>query len=100
VQIPAEHAGPRGFRCRRAVLAAVVAPASPGVVSHRRPCFRVAFSVGVDDVKSVAVLSLSTRVKDLLPDRRSALVGWSPCRAICKDRCLPALSVAIVPRTA
>jgi hypothetical protein len=98
--LPAEHAGPRGFRRRRAILAAIVAPAPPGVVSHRRPCFRVARPAGVYDVTGVAVLSLSTRVEDPLPDRRSALVGWLFRRAVCMDKRFPALSVAVVPRLA
>jgi hypothetical protein len=42
------------------------------VVAYRRPCFRVARSACVDDVAGVAVLSLSARIKDLLPDWRSA----------------------------
>jgi hypothetical protein len=92
--------GPRGFRRRRAVLAAVVAHAPPGVVAHCRTCLCVACSAGVDDVAGVAVQILSARIKDPLPDRHSALVGWLPCRAICVDRCLLALSTVIVPRAA
>jgi hypothetical protein len=63
-------------------------------------CLRVARSVSVDDVVGVAVLSLSVRVKDPLPDRRSALVSWSPHRSVCLDECLLALSIAVVPRAA
>jgi hypothetical protein len=40
------------------------------------------------------------RVKDSLPDRHSALVGWLPRHAARVDRCLLALSAAVVPRTA
>jgi hypothetical protein len=32
---------------------------------------------------------------DPLPDRRSALVGWLPYRAICVDGCLLALGVVV-----
>jgi hypothetical protein len=80
---------PRGCRSARPT----------GVVAYRRPRFCVAHSVGVDDIAGVAVLSLSARIKDLLPDWRSALVGWLPCHAICVDRCLLALGAAIVPCT-
>jgi hypothetical protein len=39
--LPAEHTGPRGFRRRGAILAAVVAAAPPGVVAYRHPRLRV-----------------------------------------------------------
>jgi hypothetical protein len=70
------------------------------VVAYRRSRFCVAHSADVDDVTSVAVLSLSARIKDPLPNRRSALVGWLPYRAICVDGYLLALSIAVVPRAA
>jgi hypothetical protein len=41
---------------------------------------RVARPPGIDDVVSVVVLGLPARVKDLLPDRRLALVGGLPRR--------------------
>jgi hypothetical protein len=70
------------------------------VVTCCRSCLRVALSAGVYDVAGVTVLGLSTRVKDPLPDRHSALVGWLPRGTARVDGCLLALSVAIVPRTA
>jgi hypothetical protein len=97
---PAEHTGSRGLQRRRAILTVVVAPAPPRVVAHHRPCLRVARSTCVDDVASVAVLSLSARVKDPLPDRCSALVSWSPHRSVCLDGCLLALGAVVVPRAA
>jgi hypothetical protein len=98
--LPSEHTGPRGFRCRGAILTAVVAAAPLRVVAHRRPCLRVTHSVSVDDVAGVAILGLPTRVKDPLPGWRSALVGWLPRRATCVNECLLALGAAVIPRTA
>jgi hypothetical protein len=69
------------------------------VVTHCRPCLHVALSVSIDDVAGVAVLGLPTRIKDPLPDQRSALVGWLPRRATRVDGRLLALGTAIVPRT-
>jgi hypothetical protein len=46
----------------------LVASTPPGVVACRCPCFCVARSARVDDVAGVAALSLSVRIKDLLPD--------------------------------
>jgi hypothetical protein len=73
--LPVEHTGPRGLRRQRAILAAIVASAPPGVVACRRPHFGVAHLESIDDVAGVAVLSLSARIKYPLPDRRSTLVG-------------------------
>jgi hypothetical protein len=98
--LPAEHVCPRGFQRRQAILAAVVAPAPPWVVAYHRPRLCVARSAGVDDVAGIAVLGLSARVKDSLPDRRSTLVGRLFCRAVFMDRRLPALSVVVIPCTA
>jgi hypothetical protein len=98
--LPAKHMGPQGLRRRRAILAAVVALAPPGVVAYRRPRFCVAHSADIDDVAGVAVLCLSARIKDPLPDRRSALVDWLPYRTICVDGYLLALDAAVVPRAA
>jgi hypothetical protein len=39
-------------------------------------------------------------IKDPLPDRRSALIGWLPRRAACVNGPLLALGAAVVPRTA
>jgi hypothetical protein len=69
------------------------------VVACRHPCFLVALSVSVDDVAGIAVLGLPTRIKDPLPDRHSALVGWSPRRATRMDGCLLALGTAVVSCT-
>jgi hypothetical protein len=55
---------------------------------------------GVYDVAGVAVLSLSVRVKDPLPDRRPALVGRLPRGAARMDRCLLTLGATAIPRTA
>jgi hypothetical protein len=56
--------------------------------------------MGIYDVAGIAILELPVRVKDSLPDRRSALVGWlSPCTARV-DGHLLALSTTIVTRTA
>jgi hypothetical protein len=71
----AEHTGPWGLLCRRAILAAVVTSAPPWVVASCRSCLSIAHSAGVDDVVGVAVLGPSARIKDSLPDRRSTLVG-------------------------
>jgi hypothetical protein len=98
--LPAEHTGPRGLRRRRAILAAIVASAPPGVVAYYRPRLCVAHSASVDDIAGVAVLSLSARIKDPLPDRRSALVGRLPHRAACVNGHFWALSTAVVPCTA
>jgi hypothetical protein len=70
------------------------------VIAHHRPCLRVALSVGVYDVAGIAVLGLPTRVKDLLPDWRSALVGWLSHRTARVDGRLLALSTTVVSRTA
>jgi hypothetical protein len=48
-------------------------------------------------LRSVTVLSLSACVKDLLPDRRPALVGRLRRGAAHVNGCLLALSVAVVP---
>jgi hypothetical protein len=45
--------------------------------------------VGVDDIAGVTVLIPSARIKDPLPDWRSALVGRLPRRAICVDASWP-----------
>jgi hypothetical protein len=69
-----------------------------GVVACCRLCLCVAHSAGVDDAAGVAVLSLSARIKNLFPDRRSTLVGWLPCCAICMNGCLLALRAAVISR--
>jgi hypothetical protein len=56
--------------------------------------------VSVDDVAGVAILGLSARVKDPLPDQRSALVGWLPRCATRMDGRLLALGTTVVPRAA
>jgi hypothetical protein len=81
--LPAEHASTRGLRRRRAILAAIIAPAPSWVVGYHRPRLRVARSAGVDDVVGVAILGLPARVEDSLPDRRSAVDGRLSCRAAC-----------------
>jgi hypothetical protein len=70
------------------------------VVARCRSCFCISLPAGVDDVAGVAVLGLPARVKDPLPDWRSALVGWLPRRVARVDRRLLALSTAVVPCTA
>jgi hypothetical protein len=70
------------------------------VVARLRSCLRVALSAGVYDVVGVVVLGLPARVKDPLPDRRSALFGRLPHRAARVDRRLLALGAAVVSRTA
>jgi hypothetical protein len=82
------------------ILTAVVATAPPGVVACRRPRLCVALSASVDDVAGVAVLGLSARIKDPLPNWRWALVGWLPHRATCVDGCLLALGAAVILRAA
>jgi hypothetical protein len=98
-ELPAEHTGPRGLRRRRAILATIIASTPPGVVAHRRPRFRVACSVSVDEVAGVAVLSLCARIKDPLPDRRLALVGRLPNRSACVNGRFRAWRTAVVPHT-
>jgi hypothetical protein len=66
------------------------------VVAYHRPHLRVARPTGVDDVAGVAVLGLFVRVKDSLPDRRSALVGRLSCCAVRMGARLPALGVVVV----
>jgi hypothetical protein len=73
--LPAEHAGSRGLRCRRAVLSTVVAPTPSRVVARHRPCLRVARPPSVDDVAGVAILGLPARVEDPVLDRRVPWVG-------------------------
>jgi hypothetical protein len=97
--LPAEYTGSRGFRRRRAILSAVIAPTPSGVVAYRRPCLRVARLSGVDDVASVTILGLPARVQDPLPDRRAPWVG-GPLRAppACTDAsgpCAPPSSRAL-----
>jgi hypothetical protein len=70
------------------------------VVARRHSCFYAALIAGVYDVVGVAILGLSTRVKDPLPDRCSALAGWLRQRAARVDERLLALSATVVPRTA
>jgi hypothetical protein len=69
------------FRCWRAILAAVVAPAPPWAVAHYCLRLHVTRPTGVDDVAGITVLVLSARVEDSLPDWRSALVGGLSRRA-------------------
>jgi hypothetical protein len=96
--LPAEHTGSRGFRRRRAVLSAVIAPTPSEVVAHRCPRLRVARPPGVDDVASVTVLGLPTRVKDPLPDRRAPWVGGPLRRAARVHRSLGALRAPVFQR--
>jgi hypothetical protein len=70
------------------------------VVARRRLCLRIAPSASIDDVAGVAVLGLPASIKDPLPGRRSALVGWLPRRATCVNGRLLALGTAVVPRIA
>jgi predicted Co/Zn/Cd cation transporter (cation efflux family) len=78
------------------ILSAVVATTPLRVVARCRSCLCIVPSVGIYDVVGVAVLSLSTRVNDLLPDRRPALVGRFPCGAAHVDGCLLTLSTAVI----
>jgi hypothetical protein len=91
--------GPRGFRRRGAFLAAVMVATPSRVVAYCHPCLRVAPSTSVDDVVSIAVLSLPSHIKDPLLDQHSALVGWLPHCATCVDGCLLALGAAVVSRS-
>jgi hypothetical protein len=97
--LSAEHSGSRGLRRRRAILSVFIAPTPPGVVACRRPCLRVARPPGVDDVASVTVLGLPTRVEDPLPDRRApGLAGRSAAPPACTDAsgpCAPPSSRAL-----
>jgi hypothetical protein len=68
------------------------------MVACRRPRLRVARPPGIDDVASIAVLGLPTRVKDPLPDRRPALVGRLPRRAARVNLRLRALRAPVVLR--
>jgi hypothetical protein len=98
--LPAEHTSSRGLWCRRAILAAVVAPAPPRVLAYRRSRLHVARSAGVDDVAYITVLGLSARIKDSLPVRRSTLVGQLSRRAACMNRRFRALRAAVIPHAA
>jgi hypothetical protein len=75
----------------------LVASTPPGVVACRCPCFCVARSARVDDVAGVAALSLSVRIKDLLPDQHSALVGRLSHRAAYMNRHFRALCAVVIP---
>jgi hypothetical protein len=70
------------------------------VVARHCSFFRVTLSASVDDIAGVAVLGLPARIKDPLPDRRSALVGLLPRRVACVDGRLLALGAAVVPHNA
>jgi hypothetical protein len=59
---------------------------------------RVARLPGIDDVASVTVLGLPTRVKDPLPDRRAPWVGGAFRRATRVYRRFGALRAPVVPR--
>jgi hypothetical protein len=61
----------------------VVVPALSRVVAYRHPRPRVARLAGVDDVAGISILGMSARVKDSLPDWRSALVGRLSYRSAC-----------------
>jgi hypothetical protein len=98
--LSAEHTGSRGLWGRRAILAAVVAPAPSWVVAYHRPRLRIAHPAGIDDVAGVTILGLSARVKDLLPDRHSTLVGRLPRRTACVNRRFRTLPSAVIPRAA
>jgi hypothetical protein len=54
---------------------------------------------GVDDVAGVTVLGLSARIKDLLLDRSSTLVGRVCHRAACVNGRFQALRAAVIPHT-
>jgi hypothetical protein len=69
------------------------------VIAHRCLCLRVTLPAGVYDVAGVTILGLPACVKDPLPDRCSALVGWLPCCAARVDERLLALSAAVAPHT-
>jgi hypothetical protein len=86
--LPAEHTGSRGFRRRRAILSAIIAPAPSGAVACRFPRLRIARLPRVDDVASVTVLGLPARVKDPLPNRCAPWVGGPLCRTACVHRSL------------
>jgi hypothetical protein len=83
-----------------AILTTVVEAAPPRVIARCRPRLRVALSASIDDIVGVAILGLPAHIKDLLPDRHSALVGQLPRRAASVDGRLLALGAAVVPRTA
>jgi hypothetical protein len=70
------------------------------VVTRRRSCLCVALSAGVYDITGVAIPGLPVRIKDPLPDPRSALVGWLSRHAARVDERPFALSAAVIPRTA
>jgi hypothetical protein len=72
--LPAEHAGSRGFRRQRVILSAVVAPTPQRVVARRCSLLCIALPPNIYDIAGVVVLGLTTRVKDPLPDWNPALV--------------------------
>jgi hypothetical protein len=69
------------------------------VVAHCRPRLRVAPSASIVDIAGITILGLPARIKDPLPDRHSALVGWLPRRTTCMNGRLLTLGTAVVPRT-
>jgi hypothetical protein len=76
--LPAKHAGSRGFRHWRSILSAVIVSTPLRVVARRHSCLCVALPPGVYDIAGVAILGLTARVKDPLPDRCPTLVCWLP----------------------
>jgi hypothetical protein len=75
VDLPAEHAGSRGLRRRRAILLAIVASTPSRVVACCRPRLRFSRPSGVDDVAGVAVSGLPTRVEEPILGRRAPRVA-------------------------
>jgi hypothetical protein len=96
--LPAEHAGPRGLRCRRVVLPAIVAATPSRVVASRCPRLCVARPPGVDDVAGVTVLGLPARVEEPLLGRRASRVGGTLRCTSRVHRWLGALRTPVVPR--
>jgi hypothetical protein len=96
--LPAEHTGSRGFRRRRAVLIAVVAPTPSRMVACRRPCLRFVRPPSVDDVAGVAVSRLPLCVEEPFLGRRAPRVGGALRCSTRVYRGLGPLRALVVPR--
>jgi hypothetical protein len=96
--LPAEHAGPRGFRRCRTVFIAVVASTSSGVVARGCPRLRFARLPSADDVAGVAVLRLPTCVEESFLGRCAPRVGGVRRCSTRMHRGFGPLRAPIIPR--
>jgi hypothetical protein len=96
--LPAEHAGSRRFRRRRAILIAIVASAPPRVVACGRSRIRFAHSPSVDDVAGIAVPCLPSHVEEPLFSRCAPRIGGALRCSTLVHRGFVPLRAPIAPR--